>query len=151
MVTAGQVLPWMLLAAAAGGLGAAARFLMDGEIRLRWRGALPLSTLVINVAGSLLLGLTCGLVGTLPTPSLVALVSETTTPTAAILSDPWTLGVALATVGFCGGFTTFSTAMFEVTQLLLNRRTWMAVGYWVGSAVAAVIAVVLGMMLGAQF
>ena len=61
--------------AAAGGLGAAARFLMDGEIRLRWRGALPLSTLVINVAGSLLLGLTCGLVGTLPTPSLVALVS----------------------------------------------------------------------------
>lgn len=91
-----------LAVAGAGGVGAAARFLLDGEVRrLRPSQRLPWSTIAINVSGSLLLGLLAGLVlaGTAP--------------------------VALRTVagtGFCGGYTTFSTATVETVQLARNGR-----------------------------
>lgn len=135
----------LILAALAGGVGAAARFVLDGEIRLRWAGALPISTFVINVLGSLILGVTVGLVagahGT-------AITQTAITPTA-VAHDPAPLSgaVALAAVGFCGGFTTFSTAVFEVTQLFHARRPWWAVIYLIGSFVAAVSAVVVGVVL----
>lgn len=126
----------LALAALTGGLGAAARFIADGEIRLRWAGALPVSTLVINVVGSLILGVTVGLAG------------EVTSAAAAEHDPSLVRGIlAFATVGFCGGFTTFSTAMFEVTQLYYKRRPWMAAGYVVGSAVLAIIAVVAGLAI----
>ncbi|MDO5618149.1 fluoride efflux transporter FluC [Kocuria sp.] len=130
----------MLLAASAGGLGAAARFVVDGEIRLRWHGALPLSTLLINLMGSLLLGLTVGLAGAVISPAVVAFQG-------AGPGYAWSL-TGLAVVGFCGGFTTFSTAMFEVTQLFYQRKRWLAAAYLTGSALAAVAAVVVGMTLG---
>ena len=46
-----------VLVALAGGAGAATRFVVDGVVRARTRGDYPLGTMVVNVTGSLLLGL----------------------------------------------------------------------------------------------
>lgn len=47
--------------AAAGAVGASARFLVDGFVRSRTRDDLPYGTLLINLSGSFLLGLLTGL------------------------------------------------------------------------------------------
>lgn len=127
----------ILVSAVAGGVGAAARFVLDGEIRVRRRGGVPLSTLLINVLGSLVLGLAVGLAVGLAAPSS----GSFTVPAD---PGPW----VLVAVGFCGGFTTFSTAMFETLQLLYERQPWAALAYLWGTAVAAVVAVGLGLAAG---
>ena len=53
-------------AALGGGVGAAARYAVDEWVTARWRGDFPLGIFLVNVTGSLLLGLFVGLV----TPSL---------------------------------------------------------------------------------
>lgn len=81
----------------AGSVGAVARFYLDGTIRGRVASRVPVGTIVINLAGSLLLGVLTGMVvfhHVIPTLTLVA------------------------GTGFCGGFTTFSTASFETVRLL---------------------------------
>jgi CrcB protein len=50
-----------LLVAGCGGLGAVARFLVDGVVDERMVGEYPLGTLVVNLSGSFLLGLVVGL------------------------------------------------------------------------------------------
>lgn len=89
---------------AAGGVGAAARFTLDGAIRTRNRATYPVATTIINLTGSLVLGLVTGLaVGRL-------------------LDPDWQLIIG---TGLLGGYTTFSTASFEVARLLEERR-WIA-------------------------
>ncbi len=85
-----------VLVALAGGLGAAARFVVDGWFRGRWAGRLPLATIAINVSGSFVIGLLAGAfaAGTLPLTAYT-----------------------VAATGFCGGYTTFSTAMVETVRL----------------------------------
>jgi fluoride exporter len=70
--------------AAAGALGAVTRFVVDGHIRQRWSSSFPWATLVINVSGSLLLGVLTGLV--------------------LYRGNPVDLRLVLGT-GFCGGGT----------------------------------------------
>lgn len=81
----------------AGSAGAAARFVLDGTIRARTTSRVPVGTIVINLAGSLILGVLTGLVLFQHAPSTLTLVAGT---------------------GFCGGFTTFSTASFETVRLV---------------------------------
>ena len=51
-------------------------------------------------------------------------------------------------MGFCGGFTTFSTFSAELVAML-ERGAWArAAGYAVGSLVAGVLATLLGFALG---
>lgn len=120
--------PWLFLAtAAAGGLGAAARLALDGAIRARGRMRFPLGTMVINVSGSLLLGLLSGLVASGVVPEGYRLVVGT---------------------GFLGGYTTFSTASFETVRLLRERRPLLAVASGIGMAVLATAAAALGLVLG---
>lgn len=85
-----------------GGLGALTRYHVGGFVGARQESPFPLATLIVNVAGSLLLGLLVGLVATgrLPTGTLV-----------------W------AGVGYCGGLTTFSTFTYETLQLV-EQGSW---------------------------
>lgn len=111
----------------AGGLGAASRFLLDGLIRSRFRTALPVATIAINVTGSFLLGLIAGAVGAHAAPAELQLIAGT---------------------GFLGGYTTFSTASFETVRLVQSRRTGLALVNGVGTAAAAVVAAAAGLALG---
>lgn len=113
--------------AAAGGLGASSRMLIDGLIKSRMSTALPWGTIIINVSGSLVLGLLTGLAG------------------ANLLPEAWHL--ALGT-GFLGGYTTFSTASFETVRLLQERRWAAGLVNALGTLVFATTAAAIGMWLG---
>ncbi|HEY0249855.1 MAG TPA: fluoride efflux transporter CrcB [Gryllotalpicola sp.] len=116
-----------LLVAVCGGLGAVSRFVLDGVIRSRIATIVPAGTVVINVSGSLLLGVLTGLVTAHAAPA--------------------DLRVVLGT-GFLGGYTTFSTAMVETVRLLQQRR-WMAAGAnGIGMMLLGLGAAVLGVFLG---
>lgn len=111
----------------AGGVGAVLRLVLDGAIKARTRTAFPLGTLLINVSGSLVLGVVTQLA------------------LGGILDDAWRLVIG---TGLCGGFTTFSTASFETVRLVQQRRYVLASVNAVGMLVAAVGAGLLGILLG---
>lgn len=115
-----------LLVVVAGGLGAAARYLADGWVRTRRPGPFPLGTFVVNVSGSLLVGLLSGAVAFHAFPTDV---------------------YAVAAVGFCGGYTTFSTAMVETVRLAQAGDLRRAVGTAAGSLLATLVAAALGVGL----
>ncbi|MBO0609771.1 fluoride efflux transporter CrcB [Myceligenerans salitolerans] len=117
----------LLLVAGGGAVGAVARFVVDGTIRSRSHGPFPWGTFVVNVAGSLVIGLVAGFILFAGhEPGDVA---------------PWRL--ALAT-GLCGGFTTFSTAMVEAVRLARSGRTRWALAGVLGTLGATVTAVAAG-------
>lgn len=115
------------LVALAGGFGAVARFVLDGLIRRRTTGAFPAGTMIINLTGSLLLGLLAGLV---------------------VDGLPGHLQTVLGT-GFLGGYTTFSSASVETVRLLQEHRFRSAVGYGIGTVLLATVLAVVGYLLGA--
>jgi CrcB protein len=115
--------------ALAGGLGASARMLLDGLIKSRLSAALPWGTIIINVSGSLVLGLLTGLAGV------------------HILPEPWLLVLG---TGFLGGYTTFSTASFETIRLIQERRWVAGLVNGLGTLVVSTAAAALGLWLGAM-
>ncbi|MCB1297695.1 MAG: CrcB family protein [Microthrixaceae bacterium] len=117
--------PLLLLAvAAAGGLGAAARYLVDVGVGRRVGGAFPWGILVVNVSGSLLLGALTGL--------------------ALHAAWLWMLGA-----GLLGGYTTFSTVAVETWLLAEAGARRAAWGNALGSLLACVTAAGAGVLLGA--
>ena len=123
--------PLLFIALAlAGGLGAAARLLLDGVIRDRIGGVTPWGTIIINLTGSLLLGLISGLAGSHALPEAVHVVVGT---------------------GFLGGYTTFSTASFETIRLLQERRWTVGVLNGLSVLVATTVLAALGLWAGSLF
>lgn len=121
----------MILIALGGGLGAVARFLLDRWVNARARAlvpriGVPLGTILINVTGSLLLGLVTGW-----------WMFHTG-------DANWKL--ALGT-GVLGGYTTFSTASVEAARLILGGREGAAVVHAGGMLLAGVAAAGLGLWL----
>jgi CrcB protein len=116
----------VLLLGLAGGVGAVARFMVDGLIRARLKTALPWGTILINVSGSLVLGFLAGLM-------MRDEASET-------------LYLVLGT-GFLGGYTTFSTASLETIRLIQSGRAGLALINGVGSMAACVLAAAAGIGL----
>jgi CrcB protein len=112
--------------ACAGGLGAIARFVLDGAIRHRKASEFPWATATINVTGSLLLGFVVGLV-------LFADVSH---------QVQWIVGV-----GFCGGYTTFSTASFETVRLIQRQQYLTGAANAVGTLLVTIVAGGIGLAL----
>jgi len=120
---------WMVLAVgAAGGVGAAARFVVDGLVRTRWTRVFPLATVVVNVSGSLVIGVITG----------VALFHGGGD---ASMSNH---AVAVAATGFCGGYTTFSTAMADTVRLIETRHWRLALLNALGTTLVCVGAAAIG-------
>ena len=120
--------PLLFLAiSVAGGVGAALRLALDGMLRARIRTDYPLGTTVINVTGSLVLGLLVGL----------ALNGA--------ISAEWRLVLG---TGLMGGYTTFSTASVETVRLLQSRRFAAALGNGLGMLVVSVLAASFGLWIG---
>ena len=104
-------------------LGAPSRWLLDQAIQTRRESAFPLGTWVINVSGSLILGVILGAAAFGPgSPDLVA----------------------VAGTGFCGGFTTYSTFGYE-TLRLTEDGSYLEAGLNVVSSLAfGLIAALVG-------
>ncbi|AWB95542.1 fluoride efflux transporter CrcB [Agromyces badenianii] len=122
-----MTLPVLLLLAVAGGVGAGVRLVVDGVVRSRLRTAFPWATTIVNVSGSLVLGIITGL-------TLSHLL-------------PSDLGVVIGT-GFLGGYTTFSTASYETVQLLKQRRYAASFTSGVLMLVFCVAAAAIGLWIG---
>ena len=119
----------VLLLALAGGLGAVARFLVDGAVTAARSWRYPVGTTAINLTGSFLLGLLAGLVGGAVLPGSAFLVLGT---------------------GFLGGFTTFSTAAYETVRLLEQQRWGAALAHGLGQVVVATVLAAVGFLVGAS-
>ncbi len=111
-----------------GFLGANCRYWLGLWIVERFGPSFPIGTLTINTTGSFILGLFFALVSDrLPVDPAVRL---------------------LIAVGFCGGYTTFSTYSYEALTLLAERAYLAAATYVIGSVVLGLLAVWLGAALG---
>jgi CrcB protein len=108
----------------AGAIGAVSRCLVDGLVRAPSRRGFPVGTFVVNVSGSLVLGLVTG--------------------AALYHGFPHTPRVWLGT-GFCGAYTTFSTFTFESVALLEEGAVGGALTYVAASAVAGALAAAVGL------
>ncbi|PZR38798.1 MAG: fluoride efflux transporter CrcB [Azospira oryzae] len=116
----------ILLVFAGGGFGSILRYLLG-----RWIGAwnqFPAGTLIINIVACLVLGVVVGLADQKQ-----------------ILSPATRLFLV---VGFCGGFSTFSTFSYETLQLLQGGLSTQAMLYILLSIVLCLVATFGGLYLG---
>jgi CrcB protein len=107
-------------------VGGVARYLLGGWVQERAGTTFPIQTLLINITGSFLLGL------------LQHYALETT----AISPEVRTM----LTIGFCGGYTTFSTFSFETVRMLEDGDWRRAALYITLSVTLTVAAAVLGIV-----
>lgn len=117
-------MPTIMWVALGGGIGAACRFAVSGQVARLLGNEFPYGTLSVNVLGGFLMG---------------ALVTWL-----ALKIDGGAELRAFLGVGVLGGFTTFSAFSLEV-MLLIDRQAWMAVAIYV---LASVLATVLALALG---
>jgi CrcB protein len=121
----------MLLYVALGSaIGGVSRYLLGGLVQRMLDTTFPAGTLLVNVTGSFLLGAIIRY--SLETPSLTPEVR------------------AFLTIGFCGGYTTFSTFSYE-TMALLEDGEWARAGVYItASVILSLIATFLGLALARQ-
>ncbi|EHR62049.1 fluoride efflux transporter CrcB [Saccharomonospora cyanea] len=110
-----------------GAVGATLRYLLDTLVRRRQSSRFPWSTLVVNVLGSVVLGMLTG----------AAL------PGAAGSASDAALGV-----GLCGALTTFSTFGYETVRLFLDGAHRTAVANVVVTTAASLSAAAGGVAVG---
>lgn len=117
---------WVMIALG-GGLGSMARYGLSVAINDRY-GPSPFGIFVVNITGAFLIGLLAGL----------AHDRIDLSPDAR----------RFLTVGFLGGYTTFSTLMYDTVYLLENGEVVRAIANSLGSLVAGIAAVAVGLWLG---
>lgn len=109
-----------------GAIGSVTRYLA-GLIPIKPQNGFPLTTLMINVLGSFCIGI------------IVAIAGRTKG------FDPKLL--LLLKVGFCGGFTTFSTFSLETVGLLQKGNYFTAGIYMALSAILCILAILFAQMI----
>ena len=116
---------WFIAAGSA--VGGASRYLVGTFVQSRVATPFPVGTLLINVTGSLILGF------------LMKWTFSTTTLSPEVR--------AMLTIGFCGGFTTFSAFSVETIRLLQDNDYSRAAGYVGASVALSLLATVCGIAL----
>ena len=117
---------WRSWSPLAGGAGAVLRALLIHHVGLRRADPLPVGTMVVNASGSLLLGVLTGL---------------------SLYHGLGSHLLAVAGVGLCGGYTTWSTASWETIHLLHTGHRSEAVVYTLGGLVVCIGAAAAGLGL----
>lgn len=116
-----------ILAVGAGGfIGSALRYWVS-LLPFLHRGSLPLSTLLVNILGAVMIG-------------MIVKTAELSD----ILNDYTTLFLK---VGICGGFTTFSTFSLESLNLLEEGKSMLSIFYMILSVLCCIIGVSCGKWL----
>lgn len=116
----------VLLVATGGAIGAVLRYLLGGWIQGRLGPDFPWGTFIVNVSGSLLIGVVLGLAAQ------------------GALSGEARLFLA---VGILGGYTTFSTFSYETLQLIEDGNLAGTLLNAVGQVAAGLIAVYVGVVI----
>lgn len=116
----------LLLVFLGGGAGSALRYLFSKWMN-QGTDSFPWHTFSVNVLGSFIIGLVIGW----------AMKEQAT-------SSPIVLLIA---IGFCGGFTTFSSFALENLNFLKSGDYWNFSLYALGSLVLGILVVFLGMWL----
>ena len=118
----------LIVAVALGGAaGSVARYLVGVGSGKVFGLEFPWGTLIINIAGSFLIGVF-----------------------AELFALKWNLSQAaqaFLTVGICGGFTTFSTFSLDAYLLMQRGEWWPAAAYVVASVALSIGALVAGLYL----
>jgi fluoride exporter len=110
-------------------VGAPSRYLVDQYVQSRHDSLLPWGTFVVNMVGSLVLGLVAGAVAA-----------------SALGRDVQ----VLVGTGFCGALTTFSTFGFETVRLVEEGSTGAAALNVVGSVAVGLGCAALGWVVGSS-
>ncbi|HKV73244.1 MAG TPA: fluoride efflux transporter CrcB [Gemmatimonadales bacterium] len=111
-------------------IGGLSRYWLGGLIQRAHGGPFPLGTLVINVTGSLLIGF------------LLRYSLDTTAVSAEMRG--------FLTIGFCGGYTTFSTFSWETVALIEDGDWRRASLYILASVILSIAGTIAGVALARQ-
>ena len=114
-----------------GGVGSLARYVVGSAIAGRFGTRFPAGTMLVNVTGCFLIGLT------------MTLLTERLQP-----HPYWRLALV---VGFLGGYTTFSSFSFETYSLLREGQTWLAILNASASVLLGLAAVWAGVRIAQAF
>lgn len=120
-----------LWVAVGGALGSVSRFWLNGLVSQRF-DTFPAGTLVVNVAGSFVIGVLGALT-----------ISE-----GRMSSEARAFATQFLMIGICGGFTTFSSFSLQTLNLLREREWLYAGGNVLLSVAACLVATWLGYLLG---
>lgn len=116
---------WISIGAVA---GANLRYWVGGWAVDRFGGSFPYGTLLINISGSLILGVILGMVSS------------------HYVIDPRLR--LLLTIGFLGSYTTFSTYTYESVAMLQQGQWWLGLINLFGSSILGGLAAILGLWIG---
>jgi CrcB protein len=120
----------LFLIFAGSGLGGVVRFLLGSYISSLSKFHFPMGTFVVNIVACLILGMVAGL-------ALSKLW----------LSPHWRTSLV---IGFCGGFSTFSTFSYESLQLFKQGQFASMLLYITASVLLCMLAVGGGLYMGSK-
>lgn len=121
----------ILLIAIFGAVGTLARYGLQGIVQVRAGGAFPYGTLLINLTGCFLL----------------ALIGQFTL-NRMLISPDWRVAI---TVGFFGGYTTFSSFGWETAKMLEDGEWMRATTYVAASVFVGLFLSMAGIRLANRF